>query len=141
MNGLRKWIDIQLYRDLLNTEFVEFPKFPSSFIGPFNLTFLYCVINSFQSIINSENWVTAVKINNEQKKKTWKYFKFIKPLLNWNFHNCFFVCECVHVCVCVCVWVGGWVGVCLYVCVCMYVFVSVFGANNFSKASWNSCKN
>ena len=37
-----------------------------------------------------KNWVTSVKIENKQKKKTnWKYFKFVKALLNWNYHNIF----------------------------------------------------
>ena len=79
-----------------------------------------------QSISDSKNRITTLKIENKQKKKTnWKYFKFVKTLSSWNFQNCF-VCVCMCVCVCVCV--------CLYVCVC------VWGINNFSKVSSNSYK-
>ena len=86
---------------LLNTEFFGFPNFPSCFICPFSINSYIVLLIFFQSIMDSKNWDTIVKIKNKQKKKNWKYFKFVKALSNWNFHNC--VCACV--CVCVCVWV------------------------------------
>ena len=98
---------------------------------PINLQFLYCtpLISTLFSVnygleksdYNGKSWKQT-----KAKKTNWKYFRFVKALSNWTFHNCY-VCVCVCqiepfttvMCVRVCVRVRACVRVCVCACRCV----------------------